>query len=185
MKVFAYSGKGLLGVLALSTLVWAGCGGSQDSPPAEGDQAMSAAAQPMSEEVQELVNRGNEAQRAGDFDGALVLYQEAMALDPEHPVPQFGALMVAKATGDDELAESLSQRLQETSPELLAMLNPSGGMGGEMPANPHAEGGVPGAMPPVPEIEGGTPIEDLPTGHPTLYDMGPADTTQPDTTGGR
>jgi len=146
---------------------------------------MSAAAQPMSAEVQELVNLGNEAQRANNFEEALSLYQQAMEIDPEHPVPQFGALMVAKATGDEELAESLSQRLQETSPELLAMLNPSGVMGGGMTGNPHAEGGMPGGMPPVPQIEGGTPIEGLPSGHPTLYDIGPADTTQPDTTGVR
>lgn len=146
---------------------------------------MSAAARPMSEQVQELVNLGNGAQRAGNYQEALGHYQKAMEIDPEHPVPQFGALMAAMATGDAELTEELTQRLQETSPDLLAMLNPNGTMGGEMPANSYAGGGMPGGMPPVPQIEGGTPIEGLPSGHPTLYDMGPADTSQPDTTGVR
>jgi tetratricopeptide (TPR) repeat protein len=121
---------------------------------------MSSAAQPMSPEVQELVNLGNEAQRAKDYEEALSLYQQAMEIDAENPVPQFGALMAAMATGNEELTDELTQRLQETSPELLAMLNPSGtmggSMGGAMPANPHA--GV---------------------------EMGPGDTTQPDSAGGQ
>jgi hypothetical protein len=117
---------------------------------------MSSAAQPMSPEVQELVNLGNEAQRARNYEEALSLYQQAMEIDAEHPVPQFGALMAAMATGNEELTDELTQRLQETSPELLAMLNPSGTMGGAMPANPHA--GV---------------------------EMGPGDTTQPDSAGGQ
>jgi hypothetical protein len=120
----------------------------------------------MSPEVQELVNLGNEAQRARNYEDALSLYQQAMEIDAEHPVPQFGALMTAMATGNEELTDELTQRLQETSPELLAMLNPSatmggatmGGatMGGAMPANPHA--GV---------------------------EMGPGDTTRPDSAGGQ
>lgn len=135
----------------------------------------------MSAEVQELVNEGNEAQRAGDFEGAMAAYDAAMALDPDHPVPQFGALMVALATGDEVLTDSLSRRLQESAPELLAMLNPDGTMGAGMPGNPH-EGGMPGGATPAPE--GMTPISGLPQGHPTLFEVGPADTTQPDTTRG-
>jgi hypothetical protein len=139
----------------------------------------------MSEEVQGFVNQGNEAQRVGDFEEALEAYRAAMELDPEHPVPQFGALMVAMATGDEALRDSLSQRLQETAPELLSMLNPDGSMGSEMPANPHG-GGMPGGMPGgTPEApEGMTPMDGLPQGHPALFEVGPPDTTQPDTTGG-
>ena len=62
------------------------------------------------------------------------------------------------------------------------MLNPDGSMGGGMPANPHA-GGMPGGMPPVPE--GMDPMEGLPEGHPDLYEVEPADTTAPDTSGVR
>lgn len=191
LKGFEISGRTLLPILALSTLVWAGCGGTQDSADQD---ALPAAARPMSPEVQELVNQGNEAHRAGSYEEAGNFFQEAMGLDPEHPVPQFGALMAAMAAGDNELAESLSQRLQKTSPELLAMLSPDGSMGGGMPpgemtGNPHAGGGMPGGMPPgmpeMPPMEGATPIEGLPQGHPTLFDVGPADTIQPDTSGGR
>jgi len=147
------SGNKILTVLALSTFVFAGCGGSQDGAPAEGDQATSAAAQPMSAEVQDLVNMGNEAQRAGNYEEALGFYQEAMEIEPKHPVPQFGALMVAMATGDTDLTEELTERLQESSPDLLAMLNTNGTMtgpmGGGMPANPHGEGGMPTVPPAV------------------------------------
>lgn len=191
LKGFEFSGRTLLPILALTTLVWAGCGGTQDSADQD---VLPAAARPMSPEVQELVNQGNEAHRAGSYEEAGIFFQEAMDLDPEHPVPQFGALMAAMAAGDNELAESLSQRLQETSPELLAMLSPDGSMGGGMPpdgmtGNPHADGempgGMPSGMPAMPPMEGATPIEGLPQGHPTLYDVGPADTIQPDTSGGR
>lgn len=138
----------------------------------------------MPEQAQALVNQGNEAQRAGSFQEAMGYYEEAMALAPDHPVPQFGALMAAMAMGDEALTDSLSAILQETSPELLTMLNPDGSMGGGMPANPHAQGmpgGMPGGMPPVPE--GMTPMEGLPDGHPALYEVEAADTTAPDTTG--
>jgi hypothetical protein len=153
-----------------------GCGGS-DEASATGDQGpMSAAARPMSEEVQALVNEGNEAQRAAEFDQALTAYRAAMELDSEHPVPQFGALMVAMATGNEALSDSLTQLLQTSAPELVSMLTPDGSMGGGMP------GGMPGGAPPLPE--GMTPIGDLPQGHPSLNEVGPADSTQPDTTGG-
>ena len=170
--------------LTLGLLISAGCGsegsGSAESTPEEVPQA----AQPMALEVQDFVNQGNEAQRAGEYDAALGFYRQAMALDPEHPVPQFGALMAAMALGNEALADSLTQKLEATSPELLAMLRPDGSMGGENPANPHG-GGMPGAMPGMaqpPTAEG--QVEGLPPGHPVLYEVG-ADTIQPDTAGAR
>jgi hypothetical protein len=176
----------LLTALALMGLVMGGCG-NDEAPPAEGpDQGgMPAAAALMSAEVQDLVNQGNEAQRDGNFEEAMDHYRSAMERDPEHPVPQFGALMAAMALGDEALVDTLSQQLQQSAPELLAMLNPDGSMGGGMPANPHAggmPGGMPGGTPQAPE--GMTPMSGLPQGHPTLYEVGPADTTKPDTTGG-
>jgi hypothetical protein len=159
-----------MGLFALS-----GCQGEADE---NGEAAMPAAAQPMSAEVQELVNQGNEAQRAGNYSTALGLYREAMELAADHPVPQFGALMAAMALGEQALADSLTRKLEATSPELLAMLSPDGSMGGGMPANPHA-GGMPGMAPP----EGATDrVEGLPAGHPVLYEVTP-DTVPPDTSG--
>ena len=168
----------MLGVLGLT-----GCGGSQDSAPsAENQEAIPPAAAVMSAEVQAFVDQGNEAQREGNFEAAMSAYRAAMELDPQHPVPQFGALMVAMATGDEALTDSLSQLLQASSPELMAMLNPDGSMGAGMPANPHGSG-MPGGMPPVPE--GMTPMGGLPQGHPDLYEVTPTDTIQPDTVGGQ
>lgn len=169
--------------LALAALAWTGCAGEEQPGSAgDGQAAMPPAAQPMGSEVQELVNQGNEAQRAGSYEEAMGFYREAMTQAPDHPVPQFGALMAAMALGDEALTDSLTTILRETSPDLLAMLNPDGSMGGGMPANPHAQG-MPGgsAMPPVPE--GMTPMEGLPEGHPTLYDVTP-DSIAPDTSGG-
>ncbi|MGW8266824.1 MAG: hypothetical protein ACWGSQ_10670 [Longimicrobiales bacterium] len=141
---------------------------------------MPAAAQPMSAPVQEFVDQGNEAQRAGDYEAALGFYREAMELASDHPVPQFGALMAAMAMGEEALVDSLTRKLEVTSPELLAMLNPDGSMGGGMPQNPHA-GGMPGMAPPQ-----GAPgqVEGLPAGHPVLYDVTP-DSVRPDTSGTR
>jgi len=176
LKEITISNGPRLTVLAFSLLAMIGCAGeSQDGPDSANQGEVPAAAQPMSGEVQDLVNRGNEAQRSGDYQGAMELYQEAMAMAPDHPVPQFGGLMAAMAMGDQALTDSLSAILQETSPELLAMLNPDGSMGGGMPANPHA-GGMPGSAP---------PMEGLPEGHPSLNEAEPGDTATADTTGMR
>jgi hypothetical protein len=185
LKGSELNSKKNLTVLILCAAMAVGCGGS-DEASATGDQGpMPAAARPMSEEVQALVSEGNEAQRAGAFDQALTAYRAAMELDSEHPVPQFGALMVAMATGNEALSDSLTQLLQTSAPELVSMLSPEGSMGGGMPADPHGgdmPGGMPGGAPPLPE--GMPPIGDLPQGHPSLNEVGPADSTQPDTTGG-
>jgi hypothetical protein len=129
----------------------------------------------MSPEVQNLVNQGNEAQRAGEYEAALGFYRQAMEIAADHPVPQFGALMAAMALGEDALADSLAERLAVSAPDLLAMLNPDGSMGG-MPQNPHA-GGMPGMTPP-PGTSG--EVQGLPPGHPTLYEVTP-DSARPDT----
>lgn len=178
------TGFGLLvfGVLGSGLLSMTGCGGGEAGSEAEGGAP--AAAQPMSAQVQGLVDQGNTAQRAGDYPAALAHYRAAMEHAPAHPVPQFGALMAATALGEEALVDSLTALLAESSPDLLAMLNPDGSMGGGMPANPHA-GGMPGGMPgmtPPPGTEG--QVEGLPPGHPTLFEVTPDSTTRPDTTGG-
>jgi hypothetical protein len=167
----------LLGLLPVTA-----CTGQGDGPRQGNQEGTPAAARPMSAEVQGFVNQGNEAQRAGRYEMALASYRKGMELAPEHPVPQFGALMAAMALGQEALADSLSQKLAVTSPELLAMLNPDGSMGGGMPRDPHAggaSGGIPEATPP-PGTAG--PVDGLPPGHPVLFEVTP-DTVRPDTTG--
>ncbi len=144
----------VLALLSLGLFPVAACGGSggdeQGSPGGE----TSPGAQPMSDAVQDLVNRGNGAQRAGLYQEAKGLYQEAMNLAPDHPVPQFGALMAALALGDSALAESLRAKLQVSAPELVGMLNPDGSMGA-VPSDP--QGGMPGMPPGHPDVTGATP----------------------------
>jgi hypothetical protein len=165
-------------IVTMGLLPLAACGGRGNESASGDPEGMPAAAQPMSADVQSFVTQGNDAQRSGEYEAALVFYRQGMELAPEHPVPQFGALMAAMALGEEALADSLSERLAVTSPELLAMLNPDGSMGGGMPANPHA-GGMPGMTPP-PGTSG--EVEGLPPGHPVLFEVTP-DTVRPDTTG--
>lgn len=179
LKGLSLQRNALFSLSLMCLLAMGGCT-KEEGSNAEGSEGMPAAAQPMSAEVQDLVNQGNDAQRAGEYQVALGLYRQGMELAPDHPVPQFGALMAAMALGETALADSLGRRLEATSPELLAMLNPDGSMGGGMPANPHA-GGMPGMNPP-PGTSG--EVEGLPPGHPVLYEVTP-DSTPPDTTGNR
>jgi hypothetical protein len=180
LKGFSSTRRTAIWVVAMGLFPVAACTG-QGEGSGQGDQeGTPAAAQPMSTEVQSFVNQGNDAQRSGEYEIALDFYRRGMELAPDHPVPQFGALMAAMALGQEALADSLSQRLAVTSPELLAMLNPDGSMGGGMPANPHA-GGMPETAPP-----GTTSSETgaLPPGHPVLLEVTP-DTVRPDTAGVR
>lgn len=165
--------------LVLATMVWSGCGG--ETPEGQGSENLSPAARPMTAAVQELVNQGNTAQREGRYAEALELYKEAMELEPEHPVPQFGGLMAALALGDSTLASSLTTNLQASAPELLGMLNSAGGMGGAQPEDPHA--GIGDVMPGMPPAIDPTQTE-LPSGHPTLPGVAP-DTIRVDTVGAR
>lgn len=141
----------------LSGLFLAACGerrGNQE----EGAGAVpgeSPSAQPLSAEAQDFLDRGNVAQREGRYADALALYRRAMELEPGHPVPQFGGYMAAIATGDSALADSLRAKLEVSSPDLLEMLHPGGGMGGGM-------GGMAPGIPPGVDPHRSV----LPPGHP-------------------
>ena len=103
-------------------------------------------AQPLSAEAHDFLDRGNDAQREGRYGDALALYRQAMELAPDHPVPQFGVYMAATAVGDSALADSLRAKLEVSSPDLLEMMHPGGGMGGGM-GREMAPGLPPGADP--------------------------------------
>jgi hypothetical protein len=154
-----------LALLPLVGLLLGGCGaGDGREDRSESPQDLPPASNPMPREAQEFVDQGNTAQREGRYPEALAFYQEAMTLAPKHPVPQFGGLMAALAVGDSALAESLREKLELTSPDLLAML----GSGGPMGEEPMAQPGDP-----LPESG------ELPPGHPTLT-VTPPDTARPD-----
>ena len=125
----------VLGVLPL-----AGCGGNADeAPPAGEAQAVS---NPLTPDAQLLVDQGNAAQREGRYADALDLFNQALVIHPDHPVPQFGTLMAAMATGDAALVQDMREKLAVTGPELLEMLGPGGAMGAPMPGAGHMPPGV-------------------------------------------
>jgi tetratricopeptide (TPR) repeat protein len=148
--------NGVLALLLVGGLSLAACDGrGGDGPGAEPVESL--AAQPLSEEAQDYLDRGNDAQREGRYGDALALYRQAMELAHEHPVPQFGAYMAAMALGDSALADSLRARLEVSSPDLLEMVHPGGGMGGGM-------GGMVPGLPPGVDPHRSV----LPPGHPGM-----------------
>lgn len=146
--LFGRAAAGLLTALGFSLLL-AACGGKDKEGNSMGGEALSPGAQPLAEDVQALVNQGNEAHRGGRYADALGFYRQAMEGAPGHPVPQFGALMAALALGDSVLADSLRAQLRGTAPELLDMLHPDGSMG------PRTS--LPPGHPPVEKPGGGLP----------------------------
>jgi tetratricopeptide (TPR) repeat protein len=70
--------------------------------------------------IQTHIDEGNAAYRAKDYEGALKHYQAAAEQDPNQPTPWFGVAMAASAMGDEELAESARQRVQQLDPNLGA-----------------------------------------------------------------
>lgn len=135
-------------VIALAGFAFGGCGGESetDGSTSEGSGSSVAA---LSPEVQGWVDQGNTAQRESRYQDALADFRRAMDGQPGHAVPQFGALMAALALGETALVDSLRTQLEVTGPELLAMLNPGGAMGGEG-VNPHS--GPPGLPPGHPDL---------------------------------
>lgn len=137
--------------MALLPLV--GCGGSNGDAP--GAQSGGQVSNPLSAEAQDLVNQGNLAQREGRYEEALDLFTQALELQPDHPVPQFGSLMAATAVGDTALVRTMRENLAVTGPELLEMLGPGGAMGG----SPHDPSST---MPPGHPDIGTQPPDTLP-----------------------
>lgn len=167
-------------LLLVGLPVLGGCaseGEEEDGPPGSADAPPAARA--MTQEVQEMVEEGNQAQRDGRYQEALDFYTRGMDADPDHPIPQFGALMASLALGDSALADSLRQGLEVSAPELVRTLGPGGSMGGMM--NPHGAGeaggdphaGLGGMMPGMMPPAGDSGAGGLPPGHPMLFERVP------------
>jgi tetratricopeptide (TPR) repeat protein len=69
-------------------------------------------------ELQSHIDEGNAAYRAKDYEGALRHYQQAADKDPKQATAWFGVAMAASALGDEALAESARQRVQQLDPNL-------------------------------------------------------------------
>lgn len=127
-------------VVVMGVLPLLGCGGNgEDASPAGGTQAVS---NPLSQDAQLLVDQGNAAQRDGRYADALDLFNRALEIHPDHPVPQFGTLMAAMAIGDTARVQDMRRKLATTGPELLEMLGPGGAMGAPMPGSGHMPSGT-------------------------------------------
>lgn len=82
--------------------------GAADAEPASGLPA----------ELQAQIDSGNAAYRAKDYEAALRHYREAARRDPDEPTTWFGVAMAAGALGDEALADSARQRVQQLAPHL-------------------------------------------------------------------
>jgi hypothetical protein len=67
---------------------------------------------PMSAQAQSALETGNAAFRAKDYAAALVAFEKARALAPEHAAPWFGIYMVAQARKDNRAADAALKEIQ-------------------------------------------------------------------------
>ena len=113
-------------------------------------EAPAAGGVPLPDAAKDLLDAGNFAYRAKQFDVAIAKYREAAAAAPKHAAPWFGVYMAATAMNNSALADSANERVQALSADASAL-------------NAHADAAArPGALPP------GHPSTEaqLPPGHP-------------------
>jgi len=110
-------GRSLVFTLVLA--VAAACGGSDDTGKiplgeigAAGDEGTSG----LNSEALAALDSGNVLFRAKAYDQALAQYRTAAGLAQDESVPLFGMLMVANATSNKRLADSVSARLRALEP---------------------------------------------------------------------
>lgn len=135
-------------------LVGAGCGAEEPAPAGDTGREPPAAAAPsampsdaITPEIQAVLEEGNEAYRARDFETALERYEAALAMDSTVNASWFGVYMAHEALGNDEEAAAVRERLG------VGGTVPHPGMGGGSPhpgasGSPHpgaggGEGGAP------------------------------------------
>ena len=143
-------------VAACVTMV--ACGASDDAAkvplgaqaPAA-SEAPAAPGVPLSEAAKDLLDAGNNAYRAKQFDVAIAKYREAAVAAPKHAAPWFGVYMAANAMKNTALADSANERVEALSADTSAL-------------NAHADAAsIPGALPPGHPNTGAK----LPPGHPS------------------
>jgi hypothetical protein len=104
-------------------------------------------AEAITPEIQAVLEEGNEAYRARDFETALERYESALAMDSTVNASWFGVYMAHEALGNEEEAAAVRERLG------VGGTVPHPGMGGGSPhpgagGSPHpgaggGEGGAP------------------------------------------
>ncbi len=133
------------------------CGGGAERPEvgSEADPEMEAPvrdyrhAEPeggqeaIPEELQSILDTGNEAYRDGALEEALAHFEEAVGRDPDLAAGWYGVAMVRGAMGDGEGADSAMVRVHRLAPWITGP-HPAA----SAPANPHPSGAS------VPELDG-------------------------------
>lgn len=99
----------------------------------------------LAPESEALLDSGNAAFRARDFDGALAFYARAAQASPTHAAPWFGTYMVGKATNNEPLADSALREVRARAPDMQPHPPGAPGAAPTMPSpySPHAPGARP------------------------------------------
>lgn len=101
--------------LLLAAVAWSCSGPPAERAASAGDDADVATelARDVSPEVAELLDAGNSAYAAGDYEGARLRYREATDLEPDLAAAWFGVYMAERALGDLEAAREALSRVDE------------------------------------------------------------------------
>lgn len=109
------------GAVVLAALLSAAC--SPGQPPGDqrtGDMTAESIRQARanwSAELSALIDSGNAAYSAQDYEAASSLYRRAAALEPDVTAAWFGIYMAEHARGNIAAADSAMARAQQLSPE--------------------------------------------------------------------
>jgi hypothetical protein len=155
-------------VLAVAAcVVTAACSGDAapkvplgEAAPAASEAQTGSVANPLPPAAMGLLEAGNNAYRAKQFDVAIAKYREAAAAAPKHAAPWFGVFMAASASGNTALADSASARVQMLSADTSALTAHTDAASGAAlpPGHPTAGAKLPPGHP--------DPKAQLPPGHP-------------------
>ena len=114
----------LTGMSLLTLAMLGGCNRADDEPrlplghpPVATDGAGGTAVPPITGEAKAALDSGNAAYKAKDYTAALAHYRKAAALVPTEEAPLFGMLMVASATKNDGLADSVKALMRAMNPQ--------------------------------------------------------------------
>lgn len=114
----------ITGMTMLTLVLLGACNRADDEPrlplghpPVASDGAASTAVAPITGEAKVALDSGNAAYTAKDYTAALTHYRKAAALVPTEEAPLFGMLMVASATSNTRLADSVTALMRAMNPQ--------------------------------------------------------------------
>ena len=91
-------------------------GSAEAAPATSGMAGLNAeSASAMTADAQAALDAGNAAYRTKDYTAALVEYEKAARLAPQHPAPWFGIYMVAPVRKDTRAADAALAEIRRRS----------------------------------------------------------------------